>query len=57
MPQLEGTHTTTVTAPLAVWAGLDEVRAARTRKTGHRPLTGELVLEALKKFIEGELKP
>ncbi len=56
MPQPEATHTSTVTAPASVWAGLDEVRAARTRRTGHRPLTGSLILEALLLFIESELR-
>lgn len=56
MPQTETTHTTTVTAPTSVWAGLDEVRAARTRRTGQRPLTGTLILEALLLLIETERK-
>lgn len=54
MPQPEATHTSTVTAPASIWAGLDEVRAARTRKTGQRPLTGALILEALRDFIDRE---
>lgn len=57
MAQTEATHTSTVTAPASIWAGLDEVRAARTRKTGERPLTGALILEALAAFIERELRP
>lgn len=54
MPQPKASHVTTVKAPLEVWAALDEVRAARTRKTGRRPLTCDLILEALVAFVEKE---
>lgn len=56
MPRTENFHVTTVKAPLELWAALDEVRAARARRTGRRPLTCELLLEALAAFIEKERK-
>lgn len=56
MPRTENFHTTTVKAPLELWAALDEVRAARAEKTGRRPLTCELLLEAISAFIKNELK-
>ncbi len=49
-------HTTTVRAPLDLWEALDDVRALRARETGRRPLTGELILEALRSFVAQEAR-
>lgn len=50
-------HTTSITAPLEVWAALDQVRASRARATGRRPLVRELVIEALLSFVQREAQP
>lgn len=47
-------HTTTLTAPLEIWAALDMVRASRAKVTGRRPTTRELLLQAVMEFIERE---
>jgi hypothetical protein len=49
-------HTTTLTAPLEMWAALDMVRASRAKVTGRRPSTRELLLEAVMAFLEREKK-
>ncbi len=54
MPHTEATHTTTIKAPVSIWAALDQIRAARAQKLGRRPLTCELLLEAISAFIERE---
>jgi hypothetical protein len=40
--------TTTIKLPAALRAQLDEVRAGRTRRTGERPATNALLVEAVR---------
>ncbi len=48
-------HTTTVRAPLELFAELDELRGMRARSLGRRPLMAELIREALEQYLEREL--
>lgn len=50
----EAVMTTTIQMPIGLRARLDDIRAARTRKTGKRPANNDLLVEAVKDFVKKE---